>query len=68
MSKKNKILNGVLVAADAIIMLYITRICKVKYYKRRKRKKKNKEQIEMCFSVLKMKIGRYNLINISNTK
>ena len=26
MSKKNKILNGVLVAADAIIMLYITRI------------------------------------------
>ncbi len=51
MSKKNKILNGVLVAADAIIMLYITRICKVKYYKRRKRKKKNKEQIEMCFSV-----------------
>ena len=26
MSKKNKILNGVLVIADAIIMLYITRI------------------------------------------
>lgn len=45
MSKKNKILNGVLVAADAIIMLYITRICKVKYYKRRKRKKKTKNRL-----------------------
>lgn len=44
MSKKNKILNGVLVAADAIIMLYIARICKVKYYKRSKRRKQKKKQ------------------------